>query len=255
MRASDQARGRERRGKIRCHEPQPVAQPCYQEGRCPTGCSVTSKMMEAACQLTGLPLISTCLCYGFFSLPLKVQLLAHRNNNNHIFFPGREEEMQTTSFQVEEKNRLDNSETNLQAGGQTMLKPISGFWKAEGATGRADPGAVDTREGFGVPRGRTSPTLGSLAGRDGAGEAAEGAGGSRTLAKISLWAEFSSSAHPRANARLCCKAPVPPHGLSCQTFNYTVRRLFSLTRCRAVLQGVSCCCLTEGRKLPPSLGF
>lgn len=53
---------------------------------------------------------------GFF-FPLKVQLLAYRNSNNHIFFPSHGEEMQTTSLQVEEKNRLCSSSNNPVAGG------------------------------------------------------------------------------------------------------------------------------------------
>lgn len=62
---------------------------------------------------------------GLVFFPLKVQLLAYRNNNNHIFFPGHGEEMQTTSLQIEEKNRLSSSSNNPEAGGQTMLKPSS----------------------------------------------------------------------------------------------------------------------------------
>lgn len=57
--------------------------------------------------------------------PLKVQLLAYRHSNNHIFSPSHGEEMQTTSLQVEEKNRLGSSSNNPEASGETMLKPSS----------------------------------------------------------------------------------------------------------------------------------
>lgn len=68
--------------------------------------------------------LSIFMLVRFFS-PLKVQLLAYSNNNNHIFSPGHGEEMQTASLQVEKENRLHNSDNNPEAGGQTMLKPIS----------------------------------------------------------------------------------------------------------------------------------
>lgn len=63
--------------------------------------------------------------FFFFFFPLKLQLSAYRKNNNYIFSPGHGEEMQTTSFQGEERNRLNNSDKNPKAGGQTTLKPIS----------------------------------------------------------------------------------------------------------------------------------
>jgi len=166
--------------------------------------------------------------------------------------------MQTPGFQAEEKNTLNNNNNKPEADGQTMLKPISWFWKA------VEPRDGQTQELWTTERRLVSPVAGQPQVPEnprGPWPARMGQGRQRMEQAAAgprpnpLQAEFSSARHLRANARLGCKAPVLPHRLPCQAFNYTIQWLFSLTQCRAVSQGASFCFLTEGRKLPPRLEF
>lgn len=133
----------------------PVPQPCYQEKKMSNRllCHVQDDGGSwPAHRLTAH--LNTFMLRSFF--PLKGQLLAYKTSNNYIFFPGFQEEMQTTSSHVEEKTGSITATTTLKLWANNTEANLM-ISEGRAATGQADPGAVDTQGGSGVPCSRINP--------------------------------------------------------------------------------------------------